>query len=117
MSDPLAAVARPGVRLLEGKVALITGAASGQGRAAANLFAAHGARVAIVDINREGADDTVREIEQINGESVALHADVSLQVHAERMVAQTIARFGRLDVLYNNAAVQMSGRLTECTED
>ncbi len=117
MSEPLGAVARPGVRLLDGKVALITGAASGQGRAAANVFAAHGARVAVVDINREGADDTVREIEEIGGESVALHADVSLQVHAERMVAQTIARFGRLDVLYNNAAVQMSGRLVECTED
>ena len=101
---------------LAGKVALITGAASGQGRAAAQLFARHGARVAVVDIDDAGATDTVGHIAATGGDAVALHADVSRRSDVDRMVAATVARFGRLDVLYNNAAVQMSGRLVDCTE-
>jgi NAD(P)-dependent dehydrogenase (short-subunit alcohol dehydrogenase family) len=102
---------------LEGRVALITGSGSGQGRAAAELFAAHGARVAVIDINDAGAAETVRAIEEGGGEAFALHADVSGRVGCQAMVDATMERFGRLDVLYNNAAVQMSGRLTECTEE
>jgi NAD(P)-dependent dehydrogenase (short-subunit alcohol dehydrogenase family) len=101
---------------LAGKVALITGAASGQGRAAAVLFARHGARVAIVDVNDPGAAETVGLVEAAGGEALTVHADVSRPEGNARMVAATVARFGRLDVLYNNAAVQMSGRLAECTE-
>ena len=108
--------AEPGVLLLDGKVALITGAASGQGQAAANLFAAHGARIAVIDIDAAGAAETVRDIEGRGGEAIAVHADVSLRADVDRMVAIAVERFGRIDVLYNNAAVQMSGRLVECTE-
>jgi 3-oxoacyl-[acyl-carrier protein] reductase len=107
----------PRDRLLDGRVALITGSGSGQGRAAACLFAEHGARVAVIDINDAGAGETVRMVESGGGEAVALHADVSARIDADRMVAVTVERFGRLDVLYNNAAVQMSGRLVDCTED
>lgn len=107
----------PDLRLLEGRVALITGAGSGQGRAAALLFAQHGATVSVVDINDDAADETVELIEAQGGAAEAVHADVSLAVHCEQMVGRTVAYFGRLDVLYNNAAVQMSGRLVECTED
>ena len=103
--------------LLPGKVALITGAGSGQGRAAARLFAAHGARIVVADINAEGAAETVRLLEERGGEGVAVHADVSNRPDVDRMVAAAVERFGRLDVLYNNAAVQMSGRLVECTDD
>ena len=103
--------------MLEGRVALITGAGSGQGRAAAALFAAHGASIAVIDINDEGSDETVALVEKEGGAAVAVHADVSVKDDCERMVAETVAAFGRLDVLYNNAAVQMSGRLVECTED
>ena len=104
-------------RLLPNKVALITGSGSGQGRAAARLFADHGARVVVVDINDDGAAETVRLLEERGGEGMAVHADVSSRPDVDRMVAAATERYGRLDVLYNNAAVQMSGRLVDCTED
>lgn len=101
---------------LDGRVALITGAASGQGRAAAELFAEHGARVVVADVNEAGARETVEMVERAGGEALAVHADVSRRADVDRMVAAAVERFGRLDVLYNNAAVQMSGRLVECSE-
>jgi NAD(P)-dependent dehydrogenase (short-subunit alcohol dehydrogenase family) len=107
----------PRDRLLDGKVALITGAGSGQGRAASVLFAQHGARIGVVDINDDGADETVALVKDAGSDAIAIHADVSLAADCEAMVAATADAFGRLDVLYNNAAVQMSGRLVECTEE
>src|SRR6476620_1928132 len=106
----------PRTNLLEGKVALITGAASGQGRAASVLFAEHGARIAVIDINDDAAKETVALVEAAGSKAIALHADVSRRTDADAMIAATIEAFGRLDVLYNNAAVQMSGRLLDCTE-
>jgi NAD(P)-dependent dehydrogenase (short-subunit alcohol dehydrogenase family) len=103
--------------LLDGKVALITGSASGQGRAAALLFGAHGARIVVTDFNDEGAAETVAMLEEGGAEGVAVHADVSVRADVDRMVEAALDRYGRLDVLYNNAAVQMSGRLVECTEE
>ena len=103
--------------MLEGRVALITGAASGQGRAAALLFAAHGASIAVIDVNDEGAGETAALVEKNGGAAIALHADVSVADDCAQMIADTTEAFGRIDVLYNNAAVQMSGRLVECTED
>jgi NAD(P)-dependent dehydrogenase (short-subunit alcohol dehydrogenase family) len=102
--------------LLEGKVALITGSASGQGRAAALRFAEHGAAIAVIDIDDDGAAETVRRVEAAGAEAVAVPADVSVRRDVEAMVAATLERWSRLDVLYNNAAVQMSGRLVDCTE-
>jgi NAD(P)-dependent dehydrogenase (short-subunit alcohol dehydrogenase family) len=104
-------------RLLDGKVALITGAASGQGRAAALLFGAHGAKVVVADVNDEGSAETVRLLEEGDAEGVVVHADVSQRGDVDTMVAAALDRFGHLDVLYNNAAVQMSGRLVDCTDD
>jgi NAD(P)-dependent dehydrogenase (short-subunit alcohol dehydrogenase family) len=104
-------------RLLDGKVALITGAASGQGRAAALLFGAHGAKVVVADVNDEGSAETVRLLEEGDAEGVAVHADVSERGDVDTMVDTALDRFGHLDVLYNNAAVQMSGRLVDCTDD
>lgn len=103
--------------MLDGRVALITGAASGQGRAAALLFASHGASIAVIDVNDEGARETVGLVEKEGGAAIALHADVSTADDCARMVAETAEAFGRIDVLYNNAAVQMSGRLVECSEN
>jgi NAD(P)-dependent dehydrogenase (short-subunit alcohol dehydrogenase family) len=98
-------------------VALITGSASGQGRAAALRFAAHGAAIAIVDIDDEGSAETARRVEELGAEAAVIPADVSVQADVEAMVAATVERWGRLDVLYNNAAMQMSGRLLDCTEE
>jgi NAD(P)-dependent dehydrogenase (short-subunit alcohol dehydrogenase family) len=103
--------------LLTDKVALITGAASGQGRAAALLFGAQGAKVVVADFNDEGAAETVKMLEEQDSEGMAVHADVSVRADVDTMIDATMERYGRLDVLYNNAAVQMSGRLVDCTED
>jgi NAD(P)-dependent dehydrogenase (short-subunit alcohol dehydrogenase family) len=103
-------------QLLDSKVALITGAASGQGRAASLLFASHGASICVADINDEGATETVEMISGKGGRAVSVHADVSSGSEVVAMVDAAMEAFGRLDVLYNNAAVQMSGRLVETTE-
>ncbi|MGI8797081.1 MAG: SDR family NAD(P)-dependent oxidoreductase [Acidimicrobiia bacterium] len=107
----------PDDRLLEGKVALITGAASGQGRAASVRFAEHGAQIAVVDMNDNDAAETVGLVEQAGSKAVAIHADVSRRADVDAMVAATVEAFGQLDVLYNNAALQMSGRLVDTTEE
>ncbi|TMK65769.1 MAG: SDR family oxidoreductase [Actinobacteria bacterium] len=103
--------------LLDGKAALITGAGSGQGRAAAQLFARHGARVVVADFADTIAAETVAAIQDDGGEAIAFHADVSRRADCDAMVASTFDTYGRIDVLYNNAAIQTSGRLLECTED
>lgn len=102
---------------LRGRVALITGAGSGQGRAAAILFARHGAAIVAVDVNEGGAKETVLGIEDGGGTAVALGLDVAERGAGDAMVSLAIERFGHLDVLYNNAALQMSGRLVDCTVD
>lgn len=103
--------------LLDGKVALITGAASGQGRAASVLFAEHGARVVVADVNDEGAAETVAMVEDAGSKAVSVHADVSQRADNDAMVSAAVDAFGRLDILYNNAAIQMSGRLVHTTEE
>jgi len=103
-------------KLLDGKVALITGAASGQGRAASILFAEHGASIVVVDIDDRGARETVELARSAGSSAEALHADVSERAGCDAMIATTLDTFGRLDVLYNNAAIQMSGRLVDTTE-
>jgi NAD(P)-dependent dehydrogenase (short-subunit alcohol dehydrogenase family) len=92
----------------EGKVALITGAASGQGRAAALLFAEEGARVVVSDVNGDGAEEVAREIKDSGGEAVAVATDVSREVEVKAMIEAAIEAFGRLDVLFNNAGVGYS---------
>jgi 3-oxoacyl-[acyl-carrier protein] reductase len=104
-------------RQLADKVALITGAASGRGRAAAQLFAEHGAAIVVIDVNDDGAHETVERIEKDGGRATALHADVSLRSECNAMVAAAADAYGRLDVLYNNAAVVEPARLADTTEE
>jgi NAD(P)-dependent dehydrogenase (short-subunit alcohol dehydrogenase family) len=107
----------PRTELLAGRVALVTGAGSGQGRAASLLFAEHGAAIVAVDVNVESATETVSLVEKNGGDALACEADVSRARECDAMVHTTIATYGRVDVLYNNAAIQMSGRLVDTSED
>jgi len=90
---------------LVGKVVLITGAGSGIGRESALLFAREGARVVVVDINEQGAEETVACIRQGGGEAAFFRADVSRASDAEAMVTFAETTYGRLDVLFNNAGI------------
>lgn len=91
--------------LLEGKVALITGAGSGVGRAACIIFAEHGAKVIAADINTTQAEETVAQVTAKGGEAVAVRCDVSDASSVDSVVAQAVKSFGRLDVMYNNAGI------------
>ncbi|HEY8217549.1 MAG TPA: SDR family NAD(P)-dependent oxidoreductase [Acidimicrobiia bacterium] len=104
-------------RLLADRVALITGAGSGQGRAAAELFARHGARVVVADIDDTAAAQTVALLDGSDERHVAVHADVSRRADCEAMVDATIAACGRIDVLYNNAARYIPCALLDCSDD
>ena len=86
-----------------GKVGLVTGAASGIGRATALGFAQRGGAVAVADINEENANAVVAEITAAGGRATAVIADVTQQADLDRMIATTTAAFGRLDFLHNNA--------------
>ncbi|MDP3063482.1 MAG: glucose 1-dehydrogenase [Chloroflexota bacterium] len=101
---------------LAGKVALITGAASGIGRATAIEFVKEGARVMVADWNREGGEETVRLARQAGGDAAFVHGDVSKAADAERMVAATVERYGALNVLHNNAAILLQGSVADLSE-
>ena len=90
---------------IEGKVALVTGAASGIGRATAVALASAGAKVAVVDVDADGGSETVRQVEQVGSEAIFLTVDVTDTVQVQSMVDQTEARFGGLDIVHNNAGI------------
>ena len=94
---------------LEGKVALITGADSGIGKAVAIAYAREGADVAIAYLSEdEDAQDTQKWVEEAGRRALLLPGDISDEAHCQKLVADTIAEFGKLDILVNNAAFQMS---------
>jgi len=101
---------------LTSKVALITGAASGIGRAAALLFAREGARVVVADVQDAAGERTVAAIADGGGEALFVHADVSRSEDARAMVDAATRRFGRLDIVFNNAGVGRHIPFEELTE-
>jgi NAD(P)-dependent dehydrogenase (short-subunit alcohol dehydrogenase family) len=100
---------------LEGKVAIVTGATSGIGRATALRFAQAGARVALVGRNAQALNVVAGEIQTNGGEALAIRADVTIQPIARRIVAQTVEQFGGLDILVNAAGHLISGSIEETT--
>jgi 3-hydroxybutyrate dehydrogenase len=92
---------------LEGKVALITGAASGLGKAIAELYAQHGASVAIADINQQAADAVAAQINAAGGKALGVAMDVTSEDAVNAGTDKVVAAFGRLDILISNAGVQI----------
>ena len=92
-------------RNLEGKIALVTGGASGIGRATALAFAREGARVAVADILEEAAQSTVTEIEAMGGQALAIACDVTDDDAVKAMIAATVDAYGSLDCAFNNAGI------------
>ncbi|KPJ79045.1 MAG: short-chain dehydrogenase [Deltaproteobacteria bacterium SG8_13] len=93
---------------LNDRTALITGAASGIGRATSLLFATEGAAVVLCDINDEGGSQTVEQIRAEGGSAIYLHADVSRSEDCRKMVETAESRFGALHILFNNAGIMHS---------
>lgn len=100
-----------------GKVAIVTGAAAGIGRACALALAREGARVAVADVDEAGGADTVAAIDAGGGEAFFRRADVGVTADMRELVQETVSRWGRLDVLVNNAGVAIAGSVTQISED
>lgn len=105
-----------GNRRLANQVCIVTGGASGIGRAIACLFAQHGAIVIVADLSEdviEGGEATIALIEREGGNASFLRTDVSVESDVETLVAETVQRHGRLDVIVNNACIRHARRLTD----
>jgi 3(or 17)beta-hydroxysteroid dehydrogenase len=96
---------------VEGKVALVTGGALGLGRAAVELLAREGARIAVTDVKDAEGRAVVEKIGAAGGEAIYIHHDVAQEADWERAIAETLKRFGKLDIVVNNAGVALAGNV------
>jgi NAD(P)-dependent dehydrogenase (short-subunit alcohol dehydrogenase family) len=102
---------------LKGKVAIVTGAGSGIGKAIAQLFAKEGAKVAVLDRDQPSAEQTVHSIVAAEGEALVCQADVSQSRDVQAAVEATVHTYGQLNILVNNAAVQVLAKLVDTSEE
>src|ERR671911_544917 len=94
---------------VEGKVALVTGGASGIGRATALTFAREGAKSVIADMNGDGGHQTVHMITENGGEAIFVQVDVTQATEVEAMISKAVETYGRLDCAHNNAGISGAG--------
>lgn len=105
------------MHLLEGKVAIITGSGRGIGAEAAALFAEHGAKVVITDIDPAPAEATAQRIREAGGQALAIAGDVTKDADIEELIGQTVHSFGQIDVLVNNAGFTWDGMIHKMSDD
>ena len=103
--------------LLNDKVAVITGAGSGIGRASAIKFAREGAKVVVADVQDDGSAETVRSIQSAGGTAAAIHTDVTDASAVDRMIKTAVETYGRLDILFNNAGMIIKGTVLDVDEE
>ncbi len=114
---PLTSIKQELMMRLQGKVALISGGARGQGAAEAKLFAKEGAKVVFGDILDDEGRKTEAEIQEIGGEALYIHLDVTKEEDWQNMVSETVNKFGKIDILVNNAGVVSWGILEDTTTE
>jgi len=103
--------------ILDGKVAIITGAGSGIGRATSKIFAREGARLVLADVVEEGGQETLRMLKDGGADAIFVKTDVSKWHDVDTMIARTIEKYGQLDCAFNNAGIEGEGGQThECSE-
>jgi len=102
---------------IKDKVAVITGAGSGIGKATALLFAKEGAKVVVVDIDEKRGEETVKTIEENGGNAFFIKADVTKATDAKKITKEAIRKFGEIDVLFNNAGLFTSGTVVDTDEE
>jgi 3-oxoacyl-[acyl-carrier protein] reductase len=107
----------PGLGRLKGKVAVVTGAESGIGRATARLFAREGAKVVCADIKESATSRIDKLIQRDGGEGLFVQADATTRAGCEKMVAAAAERYGGLDILFNNVGDGVAGRIDEYTDE
>jgi len=105
------------MKRFEGKVVLITGAGVGIGRAAAVRFAKEGAKVAVNSVTPANGNETLRLVQEAGAAGIYIQGDVSRDADAQRMVAETVKTFGRIDVLVNNAGIVLPGKVDNTSEE
>src|ERR1700687_3501184 len=102
--------------LLNNRAALLTGAASGIGRATALLFSEEGAALALADLNEDGLKQLEQTLRAKGAKVVTQGGDISSESTVRKLVEETIERFGRVDVLFNNAGIDLQARIEETSE-
>jgi NAD(P)-dependent dehydrogenase (short-subunit alcohol dehydrogenase family) len=99
------------------KAIIVTGAGNGMGRASALAFAREGGGVAVADVNEADGRETVRQIVDLGGRAIFVRCDVSRSADVQRLVAETVAAFGGVDVLHNNAGIVIYGTVVDMPEE
>ncbi len=102
---------------LQDRVAVVTGGANGIGEAYSVGMAKEGARVVIADIDQAGGERVIQEIKKAGGEGIFVRTDVSQKKDVENMIAETIKKYGKLDIMVNNAGILFTAPVEETTEE
>ena len=102
---------------IKGKKAIVTGAGAGIGRAIAELFAAEGAKIVVAELETDNGLETAQRITSAGGEAIMVQTDISKEDSVQTMVEKAVAEFGDIDILVNNAAAFVFGKIEDVTED
>ena len=102
---------------LDEKVAIITGSGSGIGRASSVLFAKEGAKVIVAELDEGAGRETVELVQAAGGDALFVSTDIRQAAQVESMVNQAVTAYGKVDILYNNAAIEIRGSVTQLRED